>query len=73
MTDVYDRAQELEATLRADALAHHARRIERQGKPAVSLLECEDCGDPIPQPRRLAVTGCTTCIECQTARERPRV
>lgn len=31
-----------------------------------SLRECEECGDPIPEPRRLAVPGVRLCIQCQT-------
>jgi phage/conjugal plasmid C-4 type zinc finger TraR family protein len=39
-------------------------------KPSVSALECEICGNPIPEKRRMAVQGCNTCIDCQQARER---
>jgi len=27
--------------------------------------DCLECGDEIPEKSRLAVTGCTRCIECQ--------
>lgn len=47
-------------------------RRERGAVAAVSALDCEDCGDPIPEPRRIAVVGCDTCIDCQAARERRR-
>ena len=30
-----------------------------------SLTECLDCGDPIPEARRLAAKGCERCIDCQ--------
>ena len=30
---------------------------------------CAECGEPIPEARRLAVPGCRLCIECQTERE----
>lgn len=30
-----------------------------------SLHECEECGDPIPEPRRQAVPGVRRCIGCQ--------
>ncbi|MPS98675.1 MAG: TraR/DksA family transcriptional regulator [Pseudomonas sp.] len=51
-----DRAQwHLDLVLSARALA-----------PASdSLEECLGCGDPIPEPRRLAAKGCQRCIECQ--------
>ncbi|HEM8104993.1 TPA: TraR/DksA C4-type zinc finger protein, partial [Enterobacter hormaechei] len=26
---------------------------------------CEECDEPIPEPRRAAVPGCQTCAECQ--------
>jgi RNA polymerase-binding transcription factor DksA len=35
-----------------------------------SLEECETCGDTIPEGRRLAIKGCTTCIHCQALAER---
>lgn len=33
--------------------------------------ECEDCGDEIPEARRLALLGrdCIRCVECQTQEE----
>jgi len=64
--------------------ADYAQRIQEQSlsvaldaaqqaslsKPSVSALECEECGNDIPKPRRDAVRGCTTCIGCQQALER---
>ncbi|PAV48483.1 hypothetical protein CK486_08520 [Pseudomonas sp. HAR-UPW-AIA-41] len=44
-----------------------ASRVQYSGE---SALECESCGDEIPQARREAVPGCQTCIECQALRER---
>lgn len=35
-----------------------------------ALLQCEDCGEEIPEARRAAVAGCRTCIDCQGLRER---
>lgn len=35
-----------------------------------SLEECMDCGEVIPQARRLAVQGCLRCITCQAISER---
>lgn len=34
-----------------------------------SRTECIDCGEPIPEKRRLAVAGCQRCVECETFRE----
>ena len=35
-----------------------------------SLCECEDCGEDIPEQRRLAMRGITRCIYCQGLYER---
>lgn len=35
-----------------------------------SLSECEDCGEDIPEQRRLAMRGITKCIHCQGLYER---
>ena len=54
---------------------HLARALEdhraRQA-PGAGALYCEDCGLPIPEPRRLALPGCVTCVDCQVLRERRR-
>jgi phage/conjugal plasmid C-4 type zinc finger TraR family protein len=39
-----------------------------------SAEDCSVCGDPIPEPRRLALPGVMTCVGCQSERDaRPRV
>jgi phage/conjugal plasmid C-4 type zinc finger TraR family protein len=35
-----------------------------------SLHECVECGDEIPEARRVAIKGCTMCIYCQELEER---
>ena len=35
-----------------------------------SLEECEECGEPIPLARRLAMPGVRLCIECQQEADR---
>lgn len=58
-----DKAQARAEETLADALAdHHRRRGENPG-PAVT--ECQECGDTIPEKRRLAAPGCRLCIDCQ--------
>ena len=52
------------------SLALDAAQQASLSKPSVSALECEECGNDIPKPRREAVRGCTTCIGCQSALER---
>ena len=66
MTDVIDMAND-----QADYLLQVALdRRQRAAVSAVSALDCEDCDGPIPEPRRLAILGCATCVECQALRER---
>jgi len=50
--------------------AHAAAMAKKAAQP--SLEECEECGDDIPEARRIAVAGCTTCIHCQTLLEKKR-
>lgn len=44
--------------------------VRKNIRTGPSLEECEDCGEPIPEARRMAIAGCTTCIDCQSVRER---
>lgn len=59
MTDQFDRAQELEQTIRDIALKKHCTF------KAVSRLYCEDCDTPIPEKRRQLIQGVTRCVYCQ--------
>ncbi|MEC7120680.1 MAG: TraR/DksA C4-type zinc finger protein [Pseudomonadota bacterium] len=67
MADLADIAQAHAETL-ADTLA----RYQQQAPVGESLSECEECGNDIPAPRRLAVKGCRLCIDCQSVREAKR-
>ena len=40
--------------------AHH----NAPGTGTESRYYCLECGDPIPERRRLAAPGCEYCIEC---------
>ncbi|MCU3712767.1 TraR/DksA family transcriptional regulator [Enterobacter hormaechei subsp. hoffmannii] len=60
MADIIDTAAEIEELQRNAALSAH--RIDRN---AVSAERCEECNEPIPEPRRAAVPGCQTCASCQ--------
>ena len=62
MTDLYDRAAEIEQFHRETAIRNQA---EKNNPAAVSAYECEECGEPIPEARRQAVIGCRCCISCQ--------
>ena len=37
-----------------------------------SLSHCEECGEEIPEARRIAIKGCKLCISCQEYEERNR-
>jgi phage/conjugal plasmid C-4 type zinc finger TraR family protein len=56
-----DMAQLLSVTQNDDAVA----RVRAAIPTGPSLSHCEECGEEIPEARRLAVRGCKTCIECQ--------
>ncbi|MNR64564.1 hypothetical protein D3C85_1872500 [compost metagenome] len=68
MADHCDMADELIEQQLAIALSHHHARLPT----GAGALECEDCGDPIPEPRRMALPGCVTCVDCQGLREARR-
>ncbi|ADJ28771.1 DksA/TraR family C4-type zinc finger protein [Nitrosococcus watsonii] len=38
-----------------------------------SATHCEECGSPIPEPRRKAIPGAQYCISCQSAIEAQEV
>ncbi|MGX5107197.1 TraR/DksA family transcriptional regulator [Enterobacter cloacae] len=59
MADIIDTAAEIEELQRNAALSAH--RVNRN---AVSAERCEECDEPIPEPRRAAVPGCQACVSC---------
>lgn len=64
MTDELDQVQ---ARIKADT----ERAIENRRRfGGESAVECADCGDEIPQPRREALPGIDCCVECAGIRER---
>lgn len=66
MPDAIDLAQVREQELRDDAMAEHARRgSEWFPEDEGETLLCRVCEDFIPEPRRLALPGVHTCIDCQ--------
>ena len=66
MTDIFDRASEVEEIQRLDALDMQTRRAGMQYKTIDdSALLCAICEMAIPDPRRVAVPGVQTCIACQ--------
>lgn len=65
--DIFDRAQECESLFRQDAIAHAQRLSGKATGP--SRETCIECGNPIPEARRIAVPGVKRCITCQTQLE----
>lgn len=61
MADIIDTASEIEELQRNAALSAH-----RLNHHAISAERCEECDEPIPEPRRAVVPGCQTCASCQT-------
>lgn len=50
------------AAIRVEEQIALARSLLPKGK---GTLVCLTCGGPIPEARRLAMPGCTHCVECQ--------
>jgi len=65
MTDIIDIANDTAARERTASIAAITSRP--RGK---SLTHCLECGEQIPEARRLAVPGCELCITCQEWVER---
>lgn len=53
--------QQIDGTI-ADAIANARRQLNQT---SLSASHCCECGDPIPQARRLALAGVQYCITCQ--------
>jgi RNA polymerase-binding transcription factor DksA len=55
--------------LHMNAVANVQRQLEKQRQQA-SAEECVECGETIPEARRLAVPGVQLCIYCKSKSER---
>lgn len=64
MADVADIASDIEQERLARILNNR-----QQTKSQPSATECDECGDDIPEARRLALPGVDTCVHCQTLNE----
>ncbi|HBL7008912.1 TPA: TraR/DksA family transcriptional regulator [Citrobacter koseri] len=60
MPEIIDQANELTQQRIDMAVAAH-----RLNHSAVSAEHCAECGEDIPELRRAAVPGCSTCASCQ--------
>ena len=67
--DQFDRAQEMDAYYRDQALELHMKRMAAVGE---TLSHCLECGNEIPEARRIVLPGCTHCRDCQQQLENER-
>lgn len=64
MSDDADRASQIEEENLAVILANRPKTTV-----GVSATECEECGDPIEQARRVALPGVQCCFSCAQLNE----
>ncbi|MEA5170580.1 TraR/DksA family transcriptional regulator [Enterobacter sichuanensis] len=64
MADAMDLAQQREQEDRERHIS-----IARSRNPASSRLLCEECDAPIPEARRVAISGVIFCVTCQQITE----
>ncbi len=58
--------EQIEASI-SDELTRMRLAQRAQGE---SLTHCAECGEPIPEARRLALPGARLCVPCQSERDR---
>jgi len=64
MSDDADRASQIEEDNLAVILANRPKTTT-----GVSAVDCEECGDPIEEKRRIALPGIQTCCFCAQLNE----
>jgi phage/conjugal plasmid C-4 type zinc finger TraR family protein len=52
-----------------DTVADAVKRARARLLGGEGSDECEECGEPIPEGRRLALPGVRTCVACQSGRD----
>lgn len=52
-----------------DTISDEISRVRGNIKTGESAHYCDECGDEIPEQRRLAIKGVRLCIECQSMLE----
>ena len=63
-SEIIDQASALEEMMRENAIQAH-----RLNHSAVSATHCEECGEDIPELRRVKMPGCQRCASCQQDEE----
>ncbi len=52
-----------------DTVADGVKRARARMPTGEAAMQCRECGEDIPEARRRALPGVTTCVGCQTARD----
>ena len=52
-----------------DSLADAVKSARLRIPSGESATHCDECGEPIPEPRRAALPGVRTCVQCQSERD----
>jgi len=56
------------------SIADELRRLQgRRAPQGESLSHCAECGEEIPEARRLAIPGVKLCIDCKSGRDATHV
>lgn len=66
---------QIDASINDELARLRQANAAREAARGQSLTHCENCDDPIPEPRRQAVPGVRLCVSCQQERDgqsRPR-
>ena len=56
-----------------DSIADEVTRARARMPTGESAAFCSECGDDIPEARRIALPGVQTCVACQSAIDRKPV
>jgi phage/conjugal plasmid C-4 type zinc finger TraR family protein len=55
------------------SIADELKRLQARRTPrGESLTHCAECGEEIPEARRLAIPGVKLCVECMSSRDSRR-
>lgn len=68
MADAADVANDAIERNMNNLVINHVHRTDQE-----SAIECEECGNDIPEGRRLAVKGVQHCVDCADYLERKKV
>lgn len=70
MTDLFDRASDVEQAFRDNAIARQLDQVTEQPRTDKQGARCcIECSEPIPLPRLVAVPHAVRCIGCQAIKE----